>query len=117
MYVACNISRDHHVPTMADRNAQSERQNSKGSEKKQIFGLDHREGHVVLGAVRMPLPRSRAARMATGIALVCGGLLGFLPILGFWMVPLGLLVLSQDLANVRRWRRRLSVWWAKRAGE
>ena len=62
------------------------------------------------------LPQSRGLRIALGVVLVLGGLVGFLPILGFWMVPLGLLVLSVDLAPVRRTRRRLSVWWARRRG-
>jgi hypothetical protein len=66
------------------------------------------------GSRRMPLPASRAARIALGGALIVGGLAGFLPILGFWMLPLGLLVLSVDLPAVRRGRRRLSVWWARR---
>lgn len=52
-------------------------------------------------------------RIGLGIALVSGGLLGFLPILGFWMIPLGLLVLSADIALVRRWRRVLQVRWER----
>ncbi|MGD9915458.1 MAG: PGPGW domain-containing protein [Rhizobiaceae bacterium] len=60
------------------------------------------------------LPRSRLLRVVIGILLVIGGLLGFLPILGFWMIPLGLLVLSSDFAFIRRQRRRLSVWWERR---
>ena len=31
-----------------------------------------------------------------------GGLLGFLPVLGFWMLPLGLVLLSLDFALLRR---------------
>ena len=46
--------------------------------------------------------------------LILFGILGFLPVLGFWMVPLGLLVLSHEFAAVRRLRRRLVVWWEKR---
>jgi len=42
------------------------------------------------------------------------GIFGFLPVLGFWMIPLGLLVLSYEFAAVRRGRRRLQVWWEKR---
>jgi hypothetical protein len=60
------------------------------------------------------LPRSRALRITVGCLLVFGGLLGFLPVLGFWMIPLGLLVLSADFAPIRRLRRRLSVWWERR---
>lgn len=67
------------------------------------------------GSRRMPLPASRAARIALGGALIVGGLAGFLPILGFWMLPLGLLVLSVDLPAVRRWRRRTGVWWGRRS--
>ncbi|WP_274630642.1 hypothetical protein [Arvimicrobium flavum] len=53
-------------------------------------------------------------RISIGVLLVFCGLLGFLPVLGFWMIPLGLLVLSHDFALVRRWRRRLAVWWERR---
>lgn len=48
-------------------------------------------------------------RRSVGAALIVGGLLGFLPVLGFWMLPLGLLVLSDDIPWVRRHRRRLAV--------
>ena len=57
------------------------------------------------------LPKSRPVRVGLGILLIAGGLVGFLPVLGFWMIPLGLLVLSVDLPIVRRWRRKLAVWW------
>ena len=60
------------------------------------------------------LPKSKPVRLGLGILLVAGGLFGFLPVLGFWMIPLGLLVLSVDLPLVRRWRRQLTVWWHRR---
>jgi hypothetical protein len=56
----------------------------------------------------------KTARIAVGLALVVGGLLGFLPILGFWMLPLGLVVLSVDVPVVRRHRRKLEIWWGRR---
>ena len=56
----------------------------------------------------------RWVRVGIGGLLVVGGLLGFLPVLGFWMIPLGLLVLSYDLPAVRRWRRRFEVTWLRR---
>ncbi len=63
---------------------------------------------------RFRLPRSRLLRICIGAGLVFCGILGFLPVLGFWMIPLGLLVLSHDLPRVRRWRRRFFVWWERR---
>ncbi|MBO0664351.1 hypothetical protein LQ948_17400 [Jiella sp. MQZ9-1] len=66
----------------------------------------------------VPLPGSRRWRVALGIALIIGGLLGFLPVLGFWMIPVGLMVLSVDSPAVRRRRRRAEVtlvrWWRTR---
>jgi purine-cytosine permease-like protein len=52
--------------------------------------------------------------MGLGVLLVIGGVLGFLPILGFWMIPLGIVVLSVDLHFIRRWRRKLEIWWGRR---
>lgn len=78
------------------------------------FGIDPRTRQIVIGAFRMKLPESRLLRTTIGILLILGGILGFLPVLGFWMIPLGLLVLSHDSPYVRRQRRRLAVWWATR---
>ena len=54
---------------------------------------------------RLPKP----LRIAGGVLLVAGGLAGFLPALGFWMVPLGLLLLSIDVPWLRPWWRRLEA--------
>lgn len=48
-------------------------------------------------------------RWCTGILLVIGGLFGILPVLGFWMLPLGLILLSADFPWARRLNRRLAV--------
>jgi hypothetical protein len=69
--------------------------------------------HLKFGKRRLKLPRSQPLRIGIGILLVAGGLVGFLPILGFWMVPLGLLVLSVDIPVVRRFRRRMEVKWGR----
>ena len=70
--------------------------------------------HVHVGKQAIPLPASRWARIAIGIALIVAGIFGFLPILGFWMIPLGVLVLSYDLPFVARWRDGVERWWHKR---
>ncbi len=66
------------------------------------------------------LPKSRPLRILVGILLIIGGIFGFLPILGFWMIPLGLTILSFEIPLVRRWRRRFVVWlrrtWENRRG-
>jgi hypothetical protein len=40
-------------------------------------------------------------RIPLAIALMIGGLLGFLPVLGFWMLPLGTVLLAIDLPWLR----------------
>lgn len=60
------------------------------------------------------LPQSRKRRIAIGLGLIFLGMLGFLPVLGFWMIPLGLFVLSYDFAFVRRYRRKAVLWWERR---
>jgi purine-cytosine permease-like protein len=67
-----------------------------------------------IGRWSVSMPASRPVRILLGVALVIGGLLGFLPVLGFWMVPLGVIVLSADLPAVRRFRRRVELWWGYR---
>jgi hypothetical protein len=52
--------------------------------------------------LRRPLKNARRpgaawARIPLALGLIFGGILGFLPILGFWMLPLGLAVLAVDL--------------------
>ncbi|PVA07108.1 hypothetical protein DC363_07015 [Thalassorhabdomicrobium marinisediminis] len=42
-------------------------------------------------------------RVVVGFILVCFGILGFLPILGFWMIPLGIAVMMLDIGPA--WRR------------
>ena len=56
------------------------------------------------------LPEHRLARIAIGVLLVILGFFGFLPVLGFWMIPLGLAILSYEIPFVRRLRRRFIVW-------
>jgi len=59
------------------------------------------------------LPESKVLRLVIGSLLMLGGLLWFLPILGIWMIPLGLLVLSVDIAIIRRWRRKSEVKYGR----
>jgi len=64
---------------------------------------------IKLGNRTIDLPKNRMVRISIGVLLILFGLLGFLPLLGFWMIPLGLVVLSIDIPVVRRWRRQAQV--------
>lgn len=85
---------------------------------------DDRPLHRLLAALPAPVSRSyrwlcRPAlvwlRVPLALLLMLGGCLGFLPVLGFWMVPLGLLLLSEDVPSLRRPTLRLlgtvQGWW------
>ncbi|SES47292.1 hypothetical protein SAMN03159406_04971 [Rhizobium sp. NFR03] len=89
------------------------REDGADTERKAIPPRPHGP-QLSIGSWHMPLPRQKWLRILIGSLLVVFGLLGFLPILGFWMVPLGLVVLSHDSAYIRRRRRRMAVWWGRR---
>ena len=46
---------------------------------------------------RIRRPGARWIRMPLGVLLILGGIFSFLPVLGIWMLPLGLLLLALDL--------------------
>lgn len=52
-------------------------------------------------------PAAAPYRIPAGMALIVGGAFGFLPILGFWMAPLGLALMAQDVPIIRRPAARL----------
>jgi len=59
-------------------------------------------------------PSSRWARIPAGIFLIIGGFLAILPVFGLWMLPLGLLLLADDIAPLRRFRDRGLHWLERR---
>ncbi len=46
-------------------------------------------------------------RSLFGVLLIIAGIFGFLPILGFWMIPLGAALIALDIPPLRR---RLIAW-------
>ena len=88
----------------------------------------------VLARLFPPLRRPLAAirrdgwqpvRLPLAVIFILGGLMWFLPVLGIWMLPVGLLLLAVDLPPLRgpisaliiRSRRRIGIWRARwRAG-
>jgi hypothetical protein len=61
-------------------------------------------------------PEMKVTRIVAGAMLFLLGIVGFLPVLGFWMVPLGLLLLAQDIPFLRRPVVR-TIEWCERKWE
>jgi hypothetical protein len=59
-------------------------------------------------------PASRWARIPAGILLILGGFLAILPVFGLWMLPLGLMLLADDIPPLRRTRDRVLAWLERR---
>jgi len=55
-------------------------------------------------------PSAGWVRIPAGLLLILGGFVGFLPVLGFWMVPIGALLLAQDLPFLRRPTLKALTW-------
>jgi asparagine N-glycosylation enzyme membrane subunit Stt3 len=47
-------------------------------------------------------PSPFAVRLVVALLLIVGGLFSFLPILGLWMLPLGLLFIAQDVPLLQK---------------
>jgi hypothetical protein len=55
-------------------------------------------------------PSSIYARVALAILLVAGGFLSFLPVLGLWMLPLGLVLFAQDVPVLQKPMANMLGW-------
>jgi hypothetical protein len=59
-------------------------------------------------------PSSRWLRIAAGGLLILGSFLSVLPVFGLWMLPLGLVLLAEDMPALRRLRDRVIDWVERR---
>jgi hypothetical protein len=98
----------------------------------------HRQFHALerlIPQLRGPMSHLRRdswfpVRFPLALILTAGGILWFLPVLGLWMLPAGLLLLAVDLPvlrgpisnavirgrrSVKRWLRRWRDWRKSRA--
>ena len=55
-------------------------------------------------------PDARLIRIPIALLCVIGGIFSFLPVLGIWMLPLGLLLLAQDIPFLRKPVARFTIW-------
>ena len=71
--------------------------------------------HEVPGKVARVLrslrhPDARWIRIPAGVLLVLGGIFSILPLLGIWMLPLGLLLIAYDVPILRKPVGRFTIW-------
>lgn len=99
----------------------------KGHELEEAFDeLENKAPDRLGRAIRwMRRPQARLVRIPLGILCILGSFLWFLPVLGLWFLPLGLLLIAEDVPFLRRpvgrmtlylldqWAR-VRAWWKNR---
>ncbi len=66
--------------------------------------------------ITQPLMRNgmRWVRLPISLLLIAGGFMSFLPVLGLWMLPLGLLLLAIDIPALRPAVGSGTIWTRRR---
>ena len=65
----------------------------------------------------MRKPSSKLIRVPLAVLLVLGGIFSFLPILGLWMLPLGFILLAQDVPVLQKPTAQLLGWLERKWSE
>ena len=60
-------------------------------------------------------PASRLVRIPVGLLLILGGVFSILPLLGIWMLPLGLLLIASDVPFLRKPVAHFTIWGAEKS--
>ena len=72
------------------------------------------EGKLPAGPARfvgwLRKPSSRLVRIPLAILLILGGIFSILPVLGLWMLPVGLLLFAQDVPWLQPPLARMLAW-------
>jgi hypothetical protein len=55
-------------------------------------------------------PAKRHHRIPLGILCVIGGLFWFLPVVGLWLLPVGLVLIAHDVPRLRQPVARFMIW-------
>lgn len=86
--------------------------------RRAFAGLEREAPHWMVRHIRwLHSPKSRKYRIPLGLFLIACGTVGFLPIVGYEFIPLGLLVLAQDIRCLRKPVGKMVLWllskWVK----
>jgi hypothetical protein len=83
--------------------------------RRRLTNLIDRLPNRIRSAIHWLLEPSRGGRAyPAGVALILGGFFSILPVFGLWMLPLGLILLTEDLPIVRRGVARVLDWLENR---
>lgn len=59
-------------------------------------------------------PANLVVRIPAGLLLIAGGFLAILPVFGLWMLPLGIVLLAEDIPWLKHKTGRLLAWIERR---
>ena len=59
-------------------------------------------------------PDARWVRIPIGVLFIVAGFFSFLPVLGLWMLPLGLLLIAYDVPVLRKPVGSFTIWGAEK---
>ena len=84
----------------------------KATLREAFLGLEREVPDRVARVIRnLRHPDARWVRIPVGVLFLLGGLLGpILPLLGVWMLPIGLLLMAYDLPFLRKQVGRFTIW-------
>ena len=85
--------------------------NGKAILRRAFRRLEHEvPGRLALAIRSLRHPDARWIRIPVGLLLVVGGIFSILPVLGIWMLPLGLLFIAYDVPFLREPVGRFTIW-------
>lgn len=79
-------------------------------------GLSKTPRIVQAGVEWLRVPRRRWVRWLAAAVLIAASFLWFLPVLGLWMLPLGLALISEDVPSLKGWLESVARWLERRWG-
>jgi hypothetical protein len=82
--------------------------------RRRLTNLIDRLPNRIRSAIHWLLEPVAVGRIPAGVALILGGFFSILPVFGLWMLPLGLILLAEDLPIVRRGVARVLDWLENR---
>jgi hypothetical protein len=77
---------------------------------RELERLETRLPDRIAGVMKTVREGSAWRRVPIGSALIVGGVFSFLPVLGIWMIPLGVVLIAKDVPPLRSPTARMLAW-------